>query len=132
MTNRKPRILLARFDLDGHDRGVLVIMNALRNAGMEVIYIHFSNPQEIVKSALEEDVDLIGVASSIGEHLLVFETLLDELRASSLSIPVIVGGVVPAADISRLRDMGVKKVFGPGTRPHDVVTFISDVVRQGR
>ncbi|MBI4285404.1 MAG: cobalamin B12-binding domain-containing protein [Chloroflexi bacterium] len=131
MPHRKPKVLLARFELDGHDRGILVIMNALRNAGMEVIYIHFSDPKEIVKSALEEDVDLIGVASSIGQHLAVSRDLLDGLRTNNTDIPVIVGGVVPATDIPRLAEMGIRRVFGPGTRPQDVVAFVSQTARQG-
>ncbi len=129
MNKHKPRVLAARFDLDGHDRGILVIMNALKNAGVEVIYIHFSNPKEIAKLAMEEDVDLIGITSSLGQHLFVCSVLLEELKNYRLDTPVIIGGVLPSVDIPRLLDMGVRKVFGPGTSPRDVVDFVDSIVQ---
>lgn len=130
MTKDKPRILLARFALDGHDRGIITVIDALRNAGMEVIYIHFNSPQEIVKSAVEEDVDLLGITSSLGQHLSVSSLLLEELNQSRVSIPVIIGGVIPSTDVPKLLDMGVKKVFASGSTPAEAVSFISQVVQQ--
>lgn len=130
MSKDRPRILVARFALDGHDRGILTIMNALRDAGMEVIYIRFTNPNEIVKSAIEEDVDMIAITSSLGQHLLVSSRLLKELEKSETHIPVIIGGVIPGTDVPKLLDLGVKNVFGPGSTPREAVSFIYQTVRQ--
>ena len=128
MKRSKPKILLARFDLDGHDRGIIFIMQALRNAGMEIVYIHFNNPREIVKSAIEEDVDLIGITSSLGQHLLISSMLMEELQNNKVNIPVIEGGVIPNVDIPELSNMGIKRVFGPGSTPQEAVTFISQII----
>ena len=128
MSKKKPRVLLARFHLDGHDRGILSVMHALRNAGMEVIYIHFSNPKEIVKSAVEECVDLIGITSSLGQHLFVSSMLFEELGNNGVDIAVIIGGVIPSPDVPKLLDIGVKKVFGPGSKPQDAASFISEIL----
>ena len=128
----RPKILLARFDLDGHDRGILFIINALRNAGMEIVYIHFSNPKEIVKTAIEEDADLIGITSSLGQHLLVSSLLMEELHSNKVDIPVIIGGVIPGTDVPELINMGIKQVFGPGSTPQEAVTFVSQITQQGK
>ena len=130
MKKSKPKILLARFDLDGHDRGIIFIMQALRNAGMEIVYIHFNNPREIVKSAIEEDVDLIGITSSLGQHLFISSMLMEELQNNKVNIPVIEGGVIPSVDIPELSNMGIKRVFGPGSTPQEAVTFISQIIEQ--
>jgi len=127
--NQKPRILVARFSLDGHDRGILTVMHALRNAGMEVVYALFSDPKEIVKVAIEEAVDVIGVTSSQGEHLLVCSRLMDELNKKRTDIPVIIGGVIPSVDVQKLLDMGIKRVFGPGSKPSDAVSFVSQIMK---
>jgi methylmalonyl-CoA mutase C-terminal domain/subunit len=128
----KLKILVARFGLDGHDRGIITVMHALKNAGMEVVYTFFSNPGEIVKAAIEEDVDLIGITSSQGEHLLICSILMQELGKSKTDIPVIIGGVVPSTDVPKLMDMGIKRVFGPGSVPKEVVTFISEITRRDK
>ena len=128
---RKPRVLMARFHLDGHERGLMTVMQALRDAGMEVIYIRFINPKEIVKAALEEDADIIGVTSSQGEHLMVCSLLMEELHKNQLKIPVIVGGVVPSADVPKLMNMGIRRFFGPGSRPLDAVLFFSKIIYPG-
>ena len=129
MSKDNPKILMARFDLDGHDRGVLTVINALRNSGMEVVYIHFSNPKEIVQSVIEEDADMIGITSSLGQHDLVTSMLLEELRIKGVDVPVIVGGVIPSTDVKGLLAIGVKGVFGPGSTPKQAVSFISEVVQ---
>ncbi|PIX27061.1 MAG: methylmalonyl-CoA mutase [Chloroflexi bacterium CG_4_8_14_3_um_filter_45_15] len=130
MEKHRPKILLARFDLDGHDKGIVFIMNALRNAGMEIVYIHFSNSKEIVKSAIQEDVDLIGITSSLGQHLLVSSMLMEELNNNRTNIPVIIGGVIPNIDVPKLINMGIKKVFGPGSTPQEAVAFASQITGQ--
>ena len=122
---------MARFDLDGHDRGILSIINAMRNAGIEVVYIHFSNPTEIVKSAIEEDVDLIGLTSSLGQHLLISSMLMAELSNKTIT-PVIIGGVIPSIDVPKLLNMGIKKVFGPGSTPQEAVTFVIQITGQDK
>lgn len=127
MSVKKVRVLIGRFTLDGHDRGIFTVMSALKNAGMEVIYIHFNNPLEIVKSAVQESVDVIGLTSSMGEHLRTCSVLMGELKKSELDIPVIIGGVVPTADLSKLTEIGIKKVFGPGSKPEEAVSFIAQI-----
>ncbi len=121
------KVLLARFALDGHDRGIITIINACREKGMEVIYIHFSDPKEIVKSAMEEDVDVIGITSSMGQHLYIAAKLAKALAEDKVDIPVIIGGVIPTIDVPKLEDWGIKKVFGPGTSPEEAVNFISQL-----
>jgi len=127
MRVKKIRVLIGRFTLDGHDRGILTVISALKNAGIEVVFIHFNNPLEIAKSAIQEGVDVIGLTSSMGEHLLTCSVLMEELRKSKVDIPVIVGGVIPTADLSKLAEMGINKVFGPGSKPEEAVSFISQI-----
>ena len=124
-----PRILIARFNLDGHDRGIFTVIHALKVSGMEVIYILFAHPRQIVKAAIQEGVDLIGVTSSQGEHMLVCSTLMEELRNGEMNIPVILGGVVPSADIPKLKKIGVKRVFGPGSKPSDAAAYIYQIIK---
>ena len=94
---------------------------------MEVVYIHFSNPKEIVTVVMEEDADMLGVTTSLGQHNLVASVLLEKLRESKVSVPVIMGGVIPGTDVPELLEMGVKRVFGPGSAPKEAVSFISEV-----
>ena len=124
------KALFARYTLDGHDRGIITVINACRIAGMEVVYIHFSDPGEIVKSAVEEDVDIIGVTSSMGEHLYVASNLMKALRKGKIDIPVIFGGVIPNVDMPKLLNIGVKRVFGPGLPPEEAVKFISELTKK--
>ena len=126
----KPKVLLGRFALDGHDKGIITVINACKNAGMEIVYIHFSNPRELVKSAVEEGADVIGITSSLGQHLLVSSVLMDEFSHNKVNIPVIIGGVIPSIDVPKLMDMGIKKVFGPGSTPEEAVSFISQMAQK--
>jgi methylmalonyl-CoA mutase C-terminal domain/subunit len=125
---RVPRVLIARFNLDGHDRGIFTVINALQVSGMEVIYILFAHPRQIVKAAIEEAADVIGVTSSQGEHMLVCSTLMEELDNREMDIPVILGGVVPSADIPKLVEIGVKRVFGPGSKPSEAAAYIYQIL----
>ena len=120
----KMKVLMARFSLDGHDRGLLSIMSSFRDAGIEVVYIYFSDPKELAKVAEEEDADVIGLTSSMGQHLYIASTLLKVLNERRINAPVIIGGVIPTRDVPELLDMGIKKVFGPGSAPRDSVDFI--------
>jgi methylmalonyl-CoA mutase C-terminal domain/subunit len=124
-----PRILIARFNLDGHDRGIFTVINALKVSGMEVIYILFAHPRQIVKAAVQEGVDVIGVTSSQGEHMLVCSTLMEEMRNGEMNIPVILGGVVPSVDIPKLKKIGVKRIFGPGSKPSEAAAYIYQIIK---
>lgn len=111
------RVLVAKPGLDGHDRGAKVIAHALRDAGMEVIYTGlFQTPEMIVRAAIDEDVDVIGLSILSGAHLALFPKILQGLRDAGLDdVLVIAGGTIPGEDVAILTEMGVDQVFGPGT-----------------
>ena len=117
---RRIRVLMAKPGLDGHDRGAKVVVQALRDAGMEVIYsgLH-RTPEEIVRTAIEEDVDLVGLSILSGAHLSICRRVTEGLKK-----PVIVGGVVPERDEPRLREMGVEHVFRMGAPFEEIVEWI--------
>jgi methylmalonyl-CoA mutase C-terminal domain/subunit len=120
------RIVVAKPGLDGHDRGAKVVARALRDAGFEVIYtgLH-QTPAQIVDTAVQEDADAIGVSVLSGAHLVLFEEIMGQLRAKDATdIVVFGGGIIPEADIPALTDMGVARVFGPGTTMHDIVDWV--------
>jgi methylmalonyl-CoA mutase C-terminal domain/subunit len=117
------RVLMGKVGLDGHDRGAKVVMSALRDAGMEVIYsgLH-QNPQSLVRAAIEEDVNLIGISILSGSHNILIPKVLAELKKQKVShIPVFVGGIIPEADVKTLKKAGVKTVFTPGTPLEEIV-----------
>ena len=117
------RILIAKPGLDGHDRGAKVIARALRDAGHEVIYsgLH-QTPSQIAESAIQEDVDAVGLSSLSGAHLSLFPKVVEELAArDATDIVVFGGGVIPEADIGPLKDAGLAEIFTPGT-PLNVIT----------
>jgi len=125
-----PRVLIAKPGLDGHERGAKVIASALRDAGMEVIYtgLRCSLPT-IAASAVQEGVDVIGLSILSGAHLTICEGLRDQLQSQGAQdLPVVVGGVIPAADRPLLASLGVRRVFGPETPLDEVVRFISWLV----
>ena len=124
---KKIRVLFCRYTVDGHDRGLLTIMNRCRDAGMEVIYIHFFDVQEIARAAVQEDADVIGITTSMGQHFFILEELLALLKKDNYNMPVIMGGVIPTADVPRLKEMGAKGVFGPGSYPDEAVKLISEL-----
>jgi methylmalonyl-CoA mutase, C-terminal domain len=125
------RVLIAKPGLDGHDRGAKVVARALRDAGMEVIYAGLrQTPEEIVESALEEDVDLIGLSILSGAHMVLFPkvlTLLKQRKAASL--PVFAGGIIPDEDARRLRKLGVRAIFGPGATLEEIVRTARSIAR---
>lgn len=120
------RVLVAKPGLDGHDRGAKVITRALRDAGMEVIYSGlFQTPEMVVRSAVDEDVDVVGLSILSGAHLKLIPPIVEGLRSSGLSdVLVVVGGTIPAADIEKLRGSGVDEVFGPGTALTTVIDYM--------
>jgi len=124
---RKIRVLLAKPGLDGHDRGVKVVARALRDAGMEVIYtgLHKS-PEQIVESALQEDVDVIGLSSLSGSHMALFPKIIELLNRNDMfeDTLVVVGGIIPDSDIPRLNEIGIQGIFGPGVDTNEIVKFI--------
>jgi len=114
---RPYRVVVAKPGLDGHDRGAKTITRALRDHGFEVIYtgLHQS-PEQIAETALQEDVDAVGLSLLSGAHLTLFPRVMDELRARDLGdVLVFGGGVIPDADARVLREQGVAEVFGPGS-----------------
>jgi methylmalonyl-CoA mutase C-terminal domain/subunit len=126
---RKIRVLLCVSEIDGHDRGLKYIAKKLAEAGMEVVYISYKIIEEIVDTAIQEDVDAIGISSSTGGHLGVISDLMELLKAKGVDNKlVIAGGIIPTVDIPILQEMGVGRVFGPGTHSHEVVRYILENV----
>ena len=129
-SGRKIRILVAKPGLDGHDRGARVIARAYRDAGFEVVYtgLH-QTPEQIVAAALQEDVDLIGLSSLSGAHMYLFKRVLELLKASKADdVMVIGGGIIPEEDIPKLKKLGIKEIFLPGTSLDNIVGWVRDNV----
>lgn len=123
------RILLAKMGFDSHDTGVITVASVLRDAGYEVIYLGLHNQAEqVVRVALEEDVDAIGISFLSGQHMTQMRRLLERLREQGLSIPVLCGGVIPDDDATVLRQMGVTEVIQPGTLSTDVARLVNDAL----
>jgi methylmalonyl-CoA mutase, C-terminal domain len=125
------RVLVAKPGLDGHDRGAKIIAQALRNAGMEVIYTGLrQSPEQIVETAIQEDVKVIGLSSLSGAHMQLFPAVVDLLRRQAAGdILVLGGGVIPDEDIPKLKSSGVAELFTPGTPTREIVKFIEDYFR---
>jgi len=120
------RVLIAKPGLDGHDRGAKIIVRALRDAGMEVIYtgLH-QTPEMIVRGAIQEDVHFIGLSILSGAHMTLFPTVLDLLKKEGVDdIMIFGGGIIPQDDIVQLKKLGVKEIFLPGTSMNNVVEWI--------
>lgn len=129
---RRIRVLVAKPGLDGHDRGAKVVAAGLRDAGMEVIYsgLH-RTPEEIVEVALQEDVDVIGLSLLSGAHMTLFPRVLELMRERGLKqVLLIGGGIIPDKDRERLEQMGVGRLFGPGTPTSEIVEYIREWIRQ--
>lgn len=132
--NRPIRVMVAKVGLDGHDRGAKVIASALRDAGMEVIYTGLrQTPSMVVNSALQEDVDAIGVSILSGAHMTVFPKMLKLMKEKEMNDVLLTGGgIIPENDMNELRDMGVGELFPPGTTMETISTYISDWVKKNR
>jgi methylmalonyl-CoA mutase C-terminal domain/subunit len=132
MTEKKIRVLIAKPGLDGHDRGAKVIARALRDAGMEVIYTGLrQTPEMIAAAAAQEDVDVIGLSILSGAHNTICPRLVELLREKGMTdIPILIGGIIPEADISILKKSGIAEVFLPGTSTQDIVDFIHKMQAQ--
>lgn len=122
----RPRVLIAKIGLDGHDRGVKIVAKALRDAGAEVIYMGLHNtPEEIVQSAVQEDVDAIGLSILSAAHITLFREVLRLLKKQKADdIAVFGGGIIPDDDIPALTKLGVRAVFTPGTPMDEIVQFV--------
>lgn len=123
---RPIRIVLAKIGLDGHDRGIQVVARALRDAGMEVIYTGlWQTAEDVVRAVEDEDADVLGVSILSGAHLTLVPTLVEALRSRGLDrVKLIVGGIIPDADITKLEALGVAKVFTPGAPLPEIAEFI--------
>jgi len=128
---RRIRVLVAKPGLDGHDRGAKVIARAFRDAGFEVIYTGLrQTPEQIVNAALQEDVDVIGLSVLSGAHLTLCPRIMALMREQQLGdVLVIVGGIIPDADIGPLKEEGVREVFLPGTPTDAIVQYVRENVR---
>ena len=124
--DRPLRIVLAKVGLDGHDRGIKVVARALRDAGMHVIYAGlWQTPEAVARTVADEDADWLGLSLLSGAHLTLVPRVLQVLRDNGLAdVGVMVGGIIPEADVPRLLAMGVAHVFGPGTSLDEIVAFL--------
>jgi methylmalonyl-CoA mutase C-terminal domain/subunit len=133
-TKRPIRVLVAKVGLDGHDRGAKVIATALRDAGMEVIYTGLrQTPEMVVNAALQEDVDAIGVSILSGAHNTVFTKIMGLLKEKGMhDVLVTGGGIIPESDINTLQELGVGKLFAPGTPTTTIASYIQEWVATHR
>jgi methylmalonyl-CoA mutase, C-terminal domain len=131
---RPLRILVAKVGLDGHDRGAKVIATALRDAGMEVIYTGLrQTPEMVVTAALQEDVDAIGISILSGAHMTVFPKIIDLMKDKGMKDVLLTGGgIIPEDDMQKLNDLGVGKLFAPGTPTSEISSYITNWVEQHR
>lgn len=128
ITERKIRVLVAKPGLDGHDRGAKVVARGLRDAGMEVIYTGLrQTPEMIAESALQEDIDVVGLSLLSGAHMVLLPAVVEKLKEAGMGhVLIVAGGIIPDEDIPALKEMGVKGIFTPGTPIQEIVTFIRE------
>jgi methylmalonyl-CoA mutase, C-terminal domain len=132
MPSGRPRILVAKPGLDGHDRGIKVVARALRDAGMEVIYtgLHQS-PEQIASAAIQEDVDAVGLSCLSGAHMTLFPRVADLIKEQGgEEILVFGGGIIPDADVPSLKKAGIAEIFTPGATTHSIVEWVRKHVIQ--
>jgi len=135
MNNQRPlRVLVAKVGLDGHDRGAKVIATALRDAGMEVIYTGLrQTPEMVVNAALQEDVDAIGVSILSGAHMTVFPRIISLMKEKGMNDVLLTGGgIIPEDDMKKLNELGVGKLFAPGTPTSEIAGYIKDWASDNR
>ena len=132
--HRPIRVLVAKVGLDGHDRGAKVIASSLRDAGMEVIYTGLrQTPQMVVNAALQEDVDVIGISILSGAHMTVFPKIINLMKEKEMNDVLLTGGgIIPDDDMKALNEMGVGKLFPPGTPTQKIASYISEWVSNHR
>jgi len=119
------KVLIAKAGLDGHERGALVVAMGLRDAGMEVVYTGIRNtPEQIVASAIQEDVDAVGLSSLSGGHMAQFSRVMELLKKEKFKPLVFAGGIIPDEDVNKLKKLGIREVFGPGSSIASIVEFL--------
>jgi methylmalonyl-CoA mutase C-terminal domain/subunit len=130
--DRKIRVLAAKPGLDGHDRGVKVVISALMDAGMEVVYTGLrQTPTQIVEAAIQEDVDVIAMSILSGAHDYLFPKVMELLKKKGVDdVLVIGGGIIPDEDIIVLKEAGIAEIFGPGTSTKDIVKYIEENIKR--
>ncbi len=123
---RKIRVLIAKPGLDSHDRGAKVVARALRDAGMEVIYTGLrQTPEQIAETALQEDVDVIGLSILSGAHRALFPRIMKLLEQKGMTdVVVFAGGIIPEEDIAEIKELGIKEIFGPGTTTQKIIEYV--------
>jgi methylmalonyl-CoA mutase, C-terminal domain len=128
---RPIKVLMAKAGLDGHERGALVVAMGLRDAGMEVVYTGIRNtPEQIVQAAIQEDVNAIGLSSLSGGHMAQFTRLMELLKKEKIKgVLVFAGGIIPDEDVKKLKKLGIKEVFGPGSSITSIAEFLQKNVR---
>ncbi|MHA1581101.1 MAG: cobalamin B12-binding domain-containing protein [Candidatus Baldrarchaeia archaeon] len=133
-TERKIKVLIAKPGLDGHDRGAKVVARALRDAGMELIYTGLrQTPGQIVETAIQEDVDVVGLSILSGAHMTLLPRVVQLLREKGMDdVLVIAGGIIPTDDVPKLKEAGIAEVFGPGTPLKTIIEFIKKNVKRKR
>lgn len=125
----KPKIIIAKLGLDGHDRGAKVIARALAEAGFEVVYTGIrQTPSQVVETAIQEDAKLIGISILSGSHLELVGELMRIMKEKGVSIPVLVGGIIPPEDKEALLKMGIAGVYGPGTSLKEIIDIVKKLV----
>jgi len=127
---RRIRVLVAKPGLDGHDRGAKVVARALRDAGMEVIYTGLrQTPEMIAEAALQEDVDVVGLSVLSGAHMALIPRVMELLKVNGQShVKIFIGGIIPDEDLSRLKEMGVTGIYGPGASTDDIIRDVKHAV----
>lgn len=127
---RKTKVLLSKLGLDVHNRGLITVAKELSDAGMEVIYIGNSLPKEIISTAIQEDVDVVGVSSLGGAHLTLGGELIEEAKREGLKerIGFVIGGVFPPGDAEKLKQVGFDETFMPGATREEIVSSIQKIV----
>ncbi|NOZ08478.1 MAG: cobalamin B12-binding domain-containing protein [FCB group bacterium] len=132
--DRKIRIVMAKPGLDGHDRGIKILARAFRDAGMEVIYLGLrQTPEMIVSAAVQEDADVIAISSLNNAHMTIFPRVLDLMKKNGIGDRLLTGGgIIPEKEMKKLNELGVGKLFGPGTVIQDTVDYITGWVNEHR
>lgn len=133
MSERKLRVLMSKPGVDGHWRGIVTVSRGLRDAGMEVIFGGFQTCEQIVETAIEEDVDMIGLSIHSGAHVQYTKRVFDILEKKGISKDhffVLVGGAIPQPDLEKLKKIGVRNAYGPGTQILDIVKFINENIEK--
>jgi methylmalonyl-CoA mutase C-terminal domain/subunit len=127
-SEKRIRVLIAKPGLDSHDRGAKVVARALRDAGMEVIYTGLrQTPEQIAETALQEDVDVIGISILSGAHKTLFPRIMKLLKEKGLNdVTVFAGGIIPEEDVPDMKKLGIKEIFGPGTTTETIIRYVFD------